>query len=633
MKKKHLKLKITLIAVVVVMFIYALIGNIIVSAALVPDFMRKLDDFERVTEKSYSEMVQTDEITENTKAAREEATAFLKKADGFKVKTESADGYELIASVFKQAKPKGKPWVTLLHGYTGWKEEMYHYAARYYDLGFNVLCPDLRCQGESDGDFIGMGWTDREDVLLWIDKILESYPKAKIVLHGESMGASCALMMTGTDIPKNVKYVISDCAMEDSTAMFKKQLKDWFGLPDLGFIGSARLWLKLRGGYDLKDAAAINEVGKSSIPTLFIHGDKDKIVPVDAASELYEACGASEKELMIVEGAGHAQSCYKDPEAYYDKIFSFIEAVIPKETQDEAKDKAETQETEETKAESTVNQSFDLTDIPKYTGTAFVYINDNKPEFKKKDIWKRPQESLSQLDELGRCGVALSCIGRETMPEEDRDFRIDFKPTGWAYGRYDFIEGENLYNRCHLIGYQLSGNEAVERNLFTGTRYLNIEGMLPFENAIASYVRMTGNHVMYRVEPIFKGDEFLARGVHLMARSVEDKGRGLAFNVFCYNAQPGVKIDYSDGSNSLSKNTKLLKKYQKGLLDTEIETASMADVDPGKMTYVLNTVSKKFHYEGCKNAIEMSSDKKKIVTSTREKLIGDGYEPCGWCKP
>ena len=631
--KSGLKTKILLIAIIAVFVIYCVIGNIIVSAALVPDFMRKLEAFERVTEQSYSEMVRTDEITENTKAAREEAKAFLEKSDGFKVKTESADGYELIASVFKQKKPKGKPWVIMLHGYTGWKEEMYHYAARYYDRGFNVLCPDLRCQGESDGDFIGMGWTDREDVLLWISKILESYPKAKIVLHGESMGASCALMLSGSDVSKNVKFVISDCAPEDSMAMFKKQLKDWFSLPDLGFIGSARLWLKIRGGYDLKDAAAINEVGKSSIPTLFIHGDKDKIVPVEAASELYEACGASEKELMIVEGAGHAQSCYKDPEAYYDKIFSFIEAVIPKAAKDSAKEPTETKAEEETEDEPTAKQSFKLADIPKYTGTPFVYINDNKPEFKKKDIWKRPQEALSQLDELGRCGVALSCVGRETMPEEDRDFRIEFKPTGWAYGRYDFIKDENLYNRCHLIGYQLSGNEAVERNLMTGTRYLNVEGMLPFENAIASYVRMTGNHVMYRVEPVFKGDELLARGVHLEARSVEDKGRGLAFNVFCYNVQPGVKIDYASGENKPAKSKKLLKKYQAGKLNTEIATDSMSDVDPGKLTYVLNTKSMKFHYEGCKNAMEMSADKKKTEKTTRKDLLERGYEPCGWCKP
>ena len=170
-----------------------------------------------------------------------------------------------------------------------------------------------------------MGWTDREDVMLWINNILAVYPDAEIVVQGESMGASCALMLNGLNLPENIVCLISDCAYSDSAAMFRKQLKDWFNLPDLGFIGSARLWLRLRGGYDLKDASALNEVRKGSVPTLFIHGDQDRIVPVEAAAELYEASSASEKEIMIVQGAGHVQSCYKDPESYYDKIFGFIE--------------------------------------------------------------------------------------------------------------------------------------------------------------------------------------------------------------------------------------------------------------------------------------------------------------------
>ena len=243
------------------------------------------------------------------------------------MKSTSDDGYELIASCFRQAEPKGKPWVILLHGYTGWKEEMYHYAAKYYEKGFNILCPDLRCQGESDGDFIGMGWTDRYDVLDWIGKITDSYPDAEIVLHGESMGASCAVMMSGMDLPDNIKCVISDCAFTDSVSMFRKQLRDWFSIPDIGFIGSARLWLRIRGGYDLKDASAINEIKKSDIPTLFIQGDQDRIVPVSSAEELYDSLDA-EKDIMIVEGAGHAQSCYKDPDAYYDRVFGFIDRFL-----------------------------------------------------------------------------------------------------------------------------------------------------------------------------------------------------------------------------------------------------------------------------------------------------------------
>ena len=151
-----------------------------------------------------------------------------------------------------------------------------------------------------------------------------AYPDAEIVVQGESMGASCALMLNGLNLPENIVCLISDCAYSDSVTMFRKQLRDWFSLPDLGFISSARLWLRIRGGYDLKDASALNEVAKGSVPTLFIHGDQDRIVPVEAAGELYEASCASEKELLIVEGAGHVQSCYKDPETYYTKIFDFI---------------------------------------------------------------------------------------------------------------------------------------------------------------------------------------------------------------------------------------------------------------------------------------------------------------------
>ena len=327
MKKIKKRTKVIIGAFIALVVIYTVIGNFIVSAALVPDFMRKLEAFERVTEQGYSEMVKSDDITENALAAREETKAFLEKSEGFKVKTSSDDGYELIAACFRQPDPEEKPWVILLHGYTGWKEEMYHFAARYYDHGFNVLCPDLRCQGESEGDFIGMGWTDRDDVLTWIGKITDSYPDAEIVLHGESMGASCALMMTGMDLTDNVKCVISDCAFTDSMSMFRKQLKDWFSVPDIGFTGSARLWLIVRGGYDLKDASAINEVKKSDIPTLFIQGDQDRIVPVSSAEELFDAC-PSEKDIMIVDGAGHAQSCYKDPEAYYERVFGFIDMYL-----------------------------------------------------------------------------------------------------------------------------------------------------------------------------------------------------------------------------------------------------------------------------------------------------------------
>ena len=329
MKSTSRTKKIIIAVLIALVIIYNIAVNLMISAALVPSFMRKLDAFERVTEQSYSEMVQTDDITENAAKVREETKAFLDSTELIKVQCTSSDGYMLIASVFRQAEPEGRPWAILLHGYTGWKEEMYHHAVKYYERGFNVLCPDLRCQGESEGDYIGMGWTDRGDVLLWINMILDSYPDADIVLQGESMGASCALMLTGGDsevsLPANVKCVISDCAYQDAMSMFSKQLKDWFGLPDLGFISCGRLWLMIRGGYDLKDADALAQVSKSTTPTLFIHGDQDKIVPQADQDALYEACTAP-KDKLTVPGAGHAQSCLKAPTEYYDKIFDFIQA-------------------------------------------------------------------------------------------------------------------------------------------------------------------------------------------------------------------------------------------------------------------------------------------------------------------
>ena len=203
-----------------------------------------------------------------------------------------------------------------------------------------------------------------------------------------------------------------------------------------------------------------------------------------------------------------------------------------------------------------------LAGIPAWEGFAFTYVNGNKPDFGPYEIWTATQESLDPLDDLGRCGTANSCIGQDGMPTEPRGNICSVEPTGWHTERYDFLEGEALYNRCHLIAHMLSGDDAVPRNLITGTSYLNRDGMLPFEIAIADYVKDTGNHVMYRVSPVFEGDELIARGVHMEAISVEDDGEGLSFNVFCYNVQPGIDIDYRTGDNKVSEDDTMLKDYQ-----------------------------------------------------------------------
>ena len=188
-------------------------------------------------------------------------------------------------------------------------------------------------------------------------------------------------------------------------------------------------------------------------------------------------------------------------------------------------------------------------DIPAYSGSAYVTVNDNVPFFTESDYTTTSYESYSPLDELGRCGVAEACVGLDLMPTEERGSIGSVKPTGWQTAKYDFVDGKYLYNRCHLIGYQLTAENANKQNHITGTRYLNVTGMLPFENLVADYIYETGNHVLYRVTPIFEGTDLLASGVLMEAWSVEDNGDGVCFNVYCYNVQPGVVIDYVDGSN------------------------------------------------------------------------------------
>lgn len=195
-----------------------------------------------------------------------------------------------------------------------------------------------------------------------------------------------------------------------------------------------------------------------------------------------------------------------------------------------------------------------LDNLPAYSGKAYVEINGNVPSFKKSQLTTESFENYSKLDSLGRCGVAFANVCRETMPTEARGSIGSIKPSGWHTVKYDNVDGKYLYNRCHLIGYQLTAENDNKKNLITGTRYMNTEGMLPFENKVANYVESTGNHVLYRATPVFEGDNLVAGGVQLEAYSVEDKGRGVCFNVYCYNVQPDIVIDYSDGSSRLSDN-------------------------------------------------------------------------------
>ncbi len=316
-----------LILAAVLLIVYIAACNILVNVALVPEIMEKLQAFEDLTEEGLEALVQTDDILENQAEFRNETEEWLETSVSELLAVTTKDGYELVGRVFYQPEGQGgHKWVLLLHGYTGWKEEMYPIACQYAKEGYQILVPDMRCSGESEGDFIGMGWTDRLDNLLWLDWILVRDPEARIAIHGQSMGAACALMMSGERaLPEAVKAVVADSAYTDAYRMFAKQMKEWAGLPAFPLLPGASFMLKLRGGYGLKEASALEAVKKTSLPVLLIHGMEDVFVPPEMSRELYEAA-AGEKELMMVEGAGHVQVQDKEPELYYGTVFAFLEA-------------------------------------------------------------------------------------------------------------------------------------------------------------------------------------------------------------------------------------------------------------------------------------------------------------------
>lgn len=257
--------------------------------------------------------------------------------------------------------------------------------------------------------------------------------------------------------------------------------------------------------------------------------------------------------------------------------------------------------------------SYDLNAIPAYEDAPYVVLQDNIPGFDESDWTTQAFETYSPLDELGRCGVAYANICKELMPTEERGEIGQVKPSGWHTVTYDVVDGRYLYNRCHLIGYQLAGENANEENLITGTRYLNVTGMLPFENQVADYVEDTGNHVLYRVTPIFQGDNLVASGVQMEGYSVEDGGEGVSFNVYVYNVQPGVIIDYETGESRLEGS------------DTPSQEVAAQ--------YVLNTSSKKFHLPGCSSVETIKEGNRQDYQGSREVLVEQGYTPCGVCHP
>ncbi|MCD8084060.1 MAG: DNA/RNA non-specific endonuclease [Clostridiales bacterium] len=282
---------------------------------------------------------------------------------------------------------------------------------------------------------------------------------------------------------------------------------------------------------------------------------------------------------------------------------------------------ADRQAHESETVQAAASGQFSLSEVPAYAGEPYVVVNGNEPYFSVSDLTGESFESYSELDSLGRCGEAYASIGTDLMPTQKREAIGSVKPTGWHTVKYDFVDGNYLYNRCHLIGYQLSGENANEKNLITGTRYMNTEGMLPFENMVADYVKETENHVLYRVTPVFEGSDLVASGVLMEAESVEDEGEGVLYCVYVYNVQPGVSIDYATGDNEAAST----------IVAQEDETQSA--VTAQETTYVLNTNSKKFHRPSCSSVSKMKSSNRMDVTESRDEVIARGYVPCKNCNP
>ena len=281
-------------------------------------------------------------------------------------------------------------------------------------------------------------------------------------------------------------------------------------------------------------------------------------------------------------------------------------------------------------SESTAATSFSLSDVEPYSGSAYVAINGNIPYFTSSELTTTSFELYSALDSLSRCGTAYACIGQDLMPTEERGSIGSVKPSGWHTVRYNgVVDGNYLYNRCHLIGFQLSGENANERNLITGTRYLNIDGMLPFENMVADYVQETNSHVLYRVTPVFEGDNLLAAGVLMEGYSVEDDGDGICFCIFAYNVQPGVTINYATGDSTLDGAV--------STSDPSVVHEPSSDTQAGTSTaeahYVLNNNTKKFHLPSCSSADDIKDSNRDDYYGSREDLIERAYVPCKRCNP
>ena len=369
--------------------------------------------------------------------------------------------------------------------------------------------------------------------------------------------------------------------------------------------------------------------------------------------------------LCMLVGCGSGAATQVMLKAEDSETESYVETVQTESAENDPRDETEIQTAAETEIQAAAQvqsddskqkvvhtgtaSAFNAADVPAYSGEPYTAVNNNEPYFTSDNLTTEAFENYSELDALGRCGVAYANVCLETMPTEKRGSISEVKPTGWHSVKYDNVDGKSLYNRCHLIGYQLTAENANQQNLITGTRYLNVDGMLPFENMVADYVKETDNHVLYRVTPIFTGDNLVADGVLMEGYSVEDEGDGICFCVYAYNVQPGITIDYatgdswlssekgnsdssSGGNSAVSQSAADKSGTQQAAVQTESVKETSAPVSTGT-EYILNTNTKKFHYPSCSSVKQMKASNKKEYTGSRDDLIAQGYDPCKKCNP
>ncbi len=358
--------------------------------------------------------------------------------------------------------------------------------------------------------------------------------------------------------------------------------------------------------------------------------------------------------VFSASACGEPSSADTNPAAQIEDHVQAIEQdEPPAEQQEQILEKEEPSAEEQAKDVLSVEEIVDSfesqpTEVPAYTGDTYVVVNDNNPFFTKSNLPTTSFEYYSELDGLGRCGIACANIGQDIMPTKERESIGQVKPSGWQTVKYDHVDGKYLYNRCHLIGYQLSAENANEKNLITGTRYLNVQGMLPFENMVADYVKETGNHVLYRVNPYFQGDNLLASGVFLEGWSVEDNGEGICFNVFVFNVQPDIVIDYKNGDSYSEDSITAVKQPASAEASDKVsgvqednesdvpvskEVTEQSEPAPVGTDYILNTNTHKFHIPSCGSVKQMSEANKKAYTGNRDDVIAMGYDPCKKCNP